>query len=287
MASRVTANTGYQLATLFGAPPPVTMMLWWYMDSATVYQSIVQFGSLAFATDLEALMYGPGGLQLNSWTGIPSSGPDLTPGSTLAVGSWYHIAVTSDGSTAKTYLNGVLDITRALNSISTPMTLEFPGITGAGDHDARIAAVKMWTAPLSEAEIQAEMPLSAPVRSADLFAWWPLYSTADDETDYSGNGYTLTVIGTPTTIDGPPIDLVTGDLDVTLGALTLAATGLVLSGSVGALDALLGAITLIARAHVGIIGEAQQMTLTTCTGPNAATIAACTDPRAVTLATCL
>lgn len=67
------------------------------------------------------------------------------------------------------------------------------------------AALKVWDAVLTQAELEAERWSYAPVRRANLHLWTPLVDTDNSTRDYSGNGRNWTAGGTLTSEDGPPI----------------------------------------------------------------------------------
>lgn len=68
-----------------------------------------------------------------------------------------------------------------------------------------IAAVKIWTAALTQTELQTEMLKYAPQRTSNLWAAYK-FNAGPQTTDDSGNGRTLTQTGTPILdASGPPI----------------------------------------------------------------------------------
>jgi hypothetical protein len=151
-------------------------------------------------------------------------------GSSLTVGTWYHVALVRQGTGASdliVYLNGVQDTTHGGGSndatagvgIGCRVTDAFDSLNGCA------AAVKEYNAVLTAAEIVQEMRQYLPKRLANLNAWYPLLSTADDEVDYSGQGRTLTVAGTWATEDGPPIPWSMGGRRIYIPAAGGAPTG--------------------------------------------------------------
>lgn len=75
----------------------------------------------------------------------------------------------------------------------------FPNIT--------LDDVRIWSAALTEAEIVIERARRRPSRTANLNRWLPMIyaSAADNAKDRSGNGYNMTVQGSPTIADGAPV----------------------------------------------------------------------------------
>ena len=145
--------------------------------------------------------------------GVHSDGTELywssTSGNTrtgaqLAVGAWYYVAIVYSASGTDTIYWGADGA--ALSSDSTTTSGVMSGITsGFTFHigntrdsewwNGRIAQVKVWTAALSQAEIEAERDLDGVARTANL---WAYYSFRDgpQTNDESGNGRTLTAAGT-------------------------------------------------------------------------------------------
>jgi hypothetical protein len=132
--------------------------------------------------------------------GMVGAGPALT------VGTWYFFAVCVAGT------SGALHYRTATTGFTTvTWTGAARTITNflIGDDrytewlNGNVAALKFWTAGLTLAEVANESMQYAPVRTANLAAFYPLVSA--ETTDYSGNARTLTGGGTATTEDGPPI----------------------------------------------------------------------------------
>jgi Concanavalin A-like lectin/glucanases superfamily len=139
-----------------------------------------------------------------SW--YDGAGEDL--GSGLTVGAWNHLAMVeasdSNGTTVEIYLNGALNITGTRSNAAAGTNMYLGTDDGGAWLNGRLTAVKMWSAALTAAEILAESRMYVPTRQANLWAFWPLRTAAETQ-DFSGNGRALTVGGTLTTEDGPPI----------------------------------------------------------------------------------
>lgn len=149
-------------------------------------------------------------------------GGSLTSATTMTAGGWYRVAVSiaSSGGTSST---GVLYTAAATGPVSsTSGTVSSNndadhiaiGGRGAGDSsewfNGRVAHARMWTAALSQAEIEAEWGSATPVRTSALWADWPLTS-ASDLTDHSGSSRALTAGSTAVTTEGdPPTGIYTG-----------------------------------------------------------------------------
>lgn len=128
----------------------------------------------------------------------------------LSADTWYHLAMVRESSTSlKGYLNGVLEATNTTNA----GTRTAPNKMGTGWWDGsawsdrangRLFNYQIFNRALTAEEIKAQMNRILPI-TQDTYAWWPLWSTADDEVDYSGNGRNWSVSGTPADADGPPV----------------------------------------------------------------------------------
>jgi hypothetical protein len=111
----------------------------------------------------------------------------------------------------------VLDITAA----SMPGSVTNAKLWIGNDNDAeflngRAAAIKLYDAVLTPAEIVQEMRQYLPARTANNNGWYPLFTTNDDQTDFSGLGRDWTVGGTLATEDGPPIPWKSGQSKIYL-----------------------------------------------------------------------
>lgn len=197
MANRFDASSdSYQVDGL-GAPH--TLMAWVYLSVDTnSYSGMFTYnnGSQYF--------FGTGatGTRLNFFEG----GND-TPGSELALATWYHVAIVAaagGGGSRIAYLNGVQDLAATGDDI-TGGTLFVGNNSGGLLLNGRMAAVKAYSTTLTQAQIRQEMRQYLPYRTANLFAFWPLLTAAQGTIDFSGNAHPLTSNGTPTTEDGPPI----------------------------------------------------------------------------------
>lgn len=78
-----------------------------------------------------------------------------TSGTSLSNDTWYHLAYTRSGNTHLAYINGTLDITHTdAEPTNAPNSL-VTGVSGAS-FNGRVAAVKVWTAALTQPQIAAE-----------------------------------------------------------------------------------------------------------------------------------
>lgn len=147
--------------------------------------------------------YFTGGGSISSSTGLP-------------VGQWRKWAATCTGTNGNLYASTVAGPTEAdsgtVSGAATPTGITLGG-RSSGDSsewfNGRLAYVRLYSAVLSQSEIEAEWASATSVRTSNLWAHWPL-TTASDLNDASGNGRHL-VAGTTsvTTEDGPPISVPT------------------------------------------------------------------------------
>ena len=132
-------------------------------------------------------------------------------GSTLVVGTWYHLAYVSLGDAIgngfTVYLNGVSNITASGRAAASSGTTMYLGNDEYSEWlNGRMAHVKIWNAAAAADEVAAEMYSFAPQRVADLWGWLPAISTgADRSSEWAGSGNAWTANGTQADEDGPAV----------------------------------------------------------------------------------
>ncbi len=131
-------------------------------------------------------------------------------GTDLALTTWYHLAMVRESATSlKAYLNGVVDLTLTNNAGSRGGVVhnEISTFTGLTRHaSARVQAIKMYDAALTQAEVQQEMRSILPRRLANINAWYPCFPGSTERLkDYSGNGRNWTEVGTLSDEDPGPL----------------------------------------------------------------------------------
>lgn len=152
----------------------------------------------------KTLETGTDGTTLTLWDGA-----DAVTGTNLTVGSWVHLALTYDAANARAYLNGVLDITNA--RVANPTASIAFGNTNTADNEwlnGCCAALKVYSAVLTAAEILQEASQILPVRLANLNSFFPCVdqTSANCLKDYSGISGDLTAAGTLSVdADMPPV----------------------------------------------------------------------------------
>jgi hypothetical protein len=104
--------------------------------------------------------------------------PDTPPGS-IAWYRWNHVAITNDGLTARTYINGELVAQGATGAAlivdNTPLIIG-RNLDGAAGHyfKGRLADVRIWDRARAQGEIQAGMRTYPSGQEAGLVACWPM-----------------------------------------------------------------------------------------------------------------
>lgn len=124
-----------------------------------------------------------------------------------AADTWYHFAIVRSASNSvKGFVDGVEgnESTTDVAGRATADRLDFGGsgfVGGGGDY----AYARLWTVALTPEELALEMASATAVKTASLWADWPLEVHTDLE-DASGNVRHLSASGTLTTTDGPELE---------------------------------------------------------------------------------
>ena len=162
----------------------------------------------------------------------PSPNPSLNHpvlGTTpLAIGTWYHVAATYDGSTWRLYRNGVLDaelaVGRAAASASDVAVSLGSALTStnvaAGFFDGRVDEVRVWNVARTATEIASTLNARLTSPTAGLVARWSLdegTGTAIQSTAGTALNGTLTGTGW-TWAAGAPFDVPTFTVTASAGA---------------------------------------------------------------------
>lgn len=195
--------------TLFDPSAGMTIALWALWDDST---------GVTAPTLLRVNLSGTGN-GLITGTEDGSDGPiyfsstgSVRSQALFPIGEWRRIAITRSGTTGWIYAGAATGATDADTAVvggaAVPTEICLAGRAAAdaiNPFNGRLAFVRIWTAALSQAEIEAEWMSPTPIRTANIFANWPLNS-ATDLTDTVG-AKTLTVQsgGALTDTTGPPI----------------------------------------------------------------------------------
>lgn len=130
----------------------------------------------------------------------------------FTVGTWYYIAFTLDkvGALDSMWLGTTTTLTNVSTIFTHPTGLNTADTMYIGTDsfsnwlNGSIACMRIWLAPLTQAQLEAEMVKRSAQRTANLWASYELNGLST--TDSSGNGRTLTQTGTPTVdTSGPPV----------------------------------------------------------------------------------
>jgi alpha-tubulin suppressor-like RCC1 family protein/GH43 family beta-xylosidase len=127
-----------------------------------------------------------------------------TSGITVADGAFHHIAITYDGTTAKAYVDGVLDWSRAI-ALNTSGTLNYLGISNHTGNEqyftGTIDEVRIWNVARTKCEINAYKNCEIATSATGLLANYHFNqgvalspnAGVTSLTDASGNSYTGTL----------------------------------------------------------------------------------------------
>lgn len=128
-------------------------------------------------------------------------GSKISGTTSLQTGEWYHAAIVYDGTTVKTYLNGLLEISK-VKSIST---CDGDLIIGsnksfASNFNGKMDEWRFWSSTRTQAEIQDNMYASVDEDASGLTAYYSCdYLTGTTLTDLTSNSNDGTLNNFPTT----------------------------------------------------------------------------------------
>lgn len=241
-----------------------------------------------FSTMMRLHSASGGSTTVNLATGSSGTTPVVvSPGNTggiigadpLVVDTWLMLAITSAGTGAtdgKLYTRTVGGstnvVTGQVSGGATPDGITLFG-RSAGDSgewfNGGLAYVRVWSAVLTQGEIEAEWASATRVRTSGLWADWPMLTNIND---ISGNGRHLSAGTTAlTTEDNPPLNAsVTGTGLAAFSGLTAAAGAVrgVVGSAAAALGGLAGAVSGVRRVN-GIGAFAGGVLAGTATGRRA------------------
>lgn len=140
---------------------------------------------------------GGGDLALHLYAGF---GVDLNSGVTLTLGTWYFVSVTHSGTTVRFGICEVGNPSFTFASAGDTTAWAFAllvlmGNSFADPPNGRSASVRVWDAVLSDEDLLKESGSLAPVRSANLNAYYRWVNRDERLTDYGPNGYHLEEVG--------------------------------------------------------------------------------------------
>ena len=158
---------------------------------------------------------------------------DLIGTITINDGLWHHVAVTYDGTTISSYVDGVADATAAisLNTVNTTLRI---GQRSVGDNGnelfvGTIDEVRIWNIAKTQSQLQATKNLGVAANSAGLVAYYQMDEASGSiTTDASTNNVAATLISSPARVaSGAPINYSTylWSNTATTPAITVNTTG--------------------------------------------------------------
>jgi hypothetical protein len=200
MGVRLTATTGsYSRTTRLPSYTGFTMALWIFPSTVnTVFADVFARGS----SNEFLVQINPGTSKLELFTGASND----CGFAALTANKWYHVAISINGSTCTPYLNGRAGTPRSMPSAPAVDKIWFGNGSGE-DLRGAMAEAKVWSAPLGQAEIQDEMQWLGPMRVRDLNSYYPFDLLQTAKIDRGPFQLTLTIAGTPTAAQQPPISL--------------------------------------------------------------------------------
>jgi len=125
-----------------------------------------------------------------------------TSASTVPLNAWTHVAVTSDGTTNRFYLNGVLDravaVVGSLYQSGSPLFVGREGWTGGNYFDGTLDEVRIWNTARSATEIQTNLNRTLPANTPGIVGCWRFNEQAGIRAvDASGQNNHGTLINRP------------------------------------------------------------------------------------------
>lgn len=213
MAVRFDAATD-RLSYAASNPPSttaITVTAWVYNVGALASGTFCRFYNAGTVASFLCSSGGTNGPILGTTGG--SVGPYVAGGSgSLPAGVWRRVGFTINAGSCTIFWGD--DAFGATATMSGAVATGQPtgvGVAGRGPADAsewfngRLAHMRIWSAVLSQTQIESEWASVAPLVTSGLWAAWPL-SSAADLNDASGNGRHLVAGSTAvTTEDGPPL----------------------------------------------------------------------------------
>jgi len=204
MAIDLDAGDNYSRTTGLPSITAFSMLGWArFAVAAAGYKSLFAFGGTG-TSDWWYLRSEWNTTTINLKNSVGETTGSANPGAS----TWFHVALTVNGTganAASVYVDGVQDFQMNGDTGVATGKIWVGADPWGSEAETMFAHVKIYNAVLTAAEIVQEMRSARPHRTANLNAWHPLWSTNDDQVDFSGNGNTWTVAGTPTTVDGPPV----------------------------------------------------------------------------------
>lgn len=217
MALLIDADGEYPGATNIVDTTAFTMMAWFYIvaDRGAVAQSLM-IASNAPGSDADCYLSWDDNANNMKQGSYDGSGENAVLfASRPAAATWFHAYMRCSGTGANAFQAGwattsayvTQQTTLRPGSADSAVNVRF-GNDGFGNwSNVRIAAIKMWSASLTDAEIQTERFFQDPIRRANLIGGYaePTSTVANAVLNAHGTTNNLTATGTMAIAEGPPI----------------------------------------------------------------------------------
>lgn len=210
MAVHFTASTQTYTASNGAPGANFTYVGWVYLDAVPTAYSMVFGIEDAAVSSGNYITVGINNLAVSPELRVFSNTGGLGSSFSPTPATWYCVAISVTTTSCTLYWGSSPgSLSSATGTVSNSGRL----FTFIGNDSytewwpGRTAAVKLWSAALSQAEIQAELASYAAVRSSNLLRVHKLQ--VPETTDYSGNGNTLTGGTGASTAGDPPISAAT------------------------------------------------------------------------------
>lgn len=179
-----------------------SLAAWVKFDNVSAGYEVVEINDSGGQSFASAIILSGNQIEYTQRNAAGTGNADFLGATTVSANTWYHVALTYDGTTLRGYLNGQPNGTHA-------------GITGArgnwadlqiGPTLGEIQDAMFWTRALTADEVAALACARVPKNPQNLRHWLPLFTGSNRLVDYSGNALNFTNSGTP--VDGttvPPV----------------------------------------------------------------------------------
>ncbi len=192
---------------------PFTMSAWFYTDSTSLQQSLLQLVDLSTNDHWYNINLTGGKVRALAISTISNGITDTS--TSYGANAWHHAAgVFPSTSSRSAYLDGGGKTTNT--NLVVPAGIDrtaigaFRDSTPGGYFSGRIAEVALWDVALSDDQVAGLSAGICPlmVEPQNLVNYWPLggmYTADDADKDRMTAGNHLTPVNTPSTADHPPI----------------------------------------------------------------------------------
>lgn len=189
-----------------GAPSMTALTVIWWRKVITKNDSTARTELFIERTgDFATSRHTVSGTNVNQWGAAGGSAGSFSAAEPEDDGTWVTFAHTCDGTGAngsKLYswalgaADGAYNLAQSTHSGGATINAWGLGNYGGEYRDAEYCFLKVFSAALSLAELQAERRQGKPVRTSNVWAYSRMRNGSDTADD-SGNGRTLTLQGTP------------------------------------------------------------------------------------------